>query len=187
MLNLFYLHSIGKQIYPSKTHFLTSKTSMMRSLRCTADAGKKFFGLRESHAFVSGGSLYINTPKRPGQKVLLMGGAEGIERKEPVAWTFNRKDGGKTFYTSLGHVGDFAQCSNNRGSDPPPPLQPDGSLRSNCGSAAPHVSWGRGRQTASQGPRECPRRAGSHLIAHAGPAPTHRPLSLELRSAGAYG
>ena len=78
------------------------------------DAGKDFFGLSEALRFSSGGSLYINTPVRPGQKVLLMGGAEGIERKEPVAWTYLRKDGGKTFYTSLGHVGDFAHPAFNK-------------------------------------------------------------------------
>jgi type 1 glutamine amidotransferase len=26
---------------------------------------------------------------------------------EPVSWTFTRKDGGKSFYTSLGHKDDF--------------------------------------------------------------------------------
>ncbi len=88
--------------------------SKLRTTVWTEDAGKDFLGLSEALRFSSGGSLYINTPVRPGQKVLLMGGAEGIERKEPVAWTYLRKDGGKTFYTSLGHVGDFAHPAFNK-------------------------------------------------------------------------
>ena len=46
---------------------------------------------------------------RPGQNVLLSGRVEGIDRAEPLAWTFQRPDGGKTFYTSLGHISDFEQ------------------------------------------------------------------------------
>ena len=38
--------------------------------------------------------------------VLLEGVVEG-HAPEPVAWTFRRADGGKSFYTSLGHVNDF--------------------------------------------------------------------------------
>ncbi len=63
--------------------------------------------------FESAGSLYINTPTRPGQEVLLMGGVDGVDRDEPVAWTFRRRDGGRTFYTSLGHVSDFEQAAFN--------------------------------------------------------------------------
>ena len=33
----------------------------------------------------------------------------GDKPVEPVAWTFTRKDGGRSFYTSLGHKSDFAQ------------------------------------------------------------------------------
>ncbi len=72
-----------------------------------------FLGREETLRFESGGSLYINTPTRPGQNVLLMGAVEGIDREEPLAWTFRRKDGGRTFYTSLGHVSDFEEAGFN--------------------------------------------------------------------------
>ncbi|MBB08841.1 MAG: nicotinamidase [Roseibacillus sp.] len=72
-----------------------------------------FLGNGTPLRFESGGSLYINTPTRPGQKVLLMGEVEGVDRAEPLAWTFSRSDGGRTFYTSLGHVSDFEQAGFN--------------------------------------------------------------------------
>ena len=31
------------------------------------------------------------------------------EKTEPVAWTFTRADGGRSFYTSLGHPDDFTR------------------------------------------------------------------------------
>ena len=36
-----------------------------------------------------------------------MGRAEGIEQPEPVAWVSAGPGGGRVFYTSLGHPGDF--------------------------------------------------------------------------------
>lgn len=59
--------------------------------------------------FPSGGTLYLNTPLDPKATELMRGRIEGVAQEEPVAWTFQRQDGGKTFYTSLGHKGDFAQ------------------------------------------------------------------------------
>jgi type 1 glutamine amidotransferase/nicotinamidase-related amidase len=53
------------------------------------------------------GSLYVNTPLQRNTTELLRGKCEGIEQQEPVAWTFRRADGGKTFYTSLGHPDNF--------------------------------------------------------------------------------
>ncbi len=58
--------------------------------------------------FPSGGSLYMTSPLAEGTKVLLMG-RFGEAKPEPVAWTFTRKDGGRSFYTSLGHKSDFDQ------------------------------------------------------------------------------
>lgn len=58
--------------------------------------------------FGTGGSLYVNTPLPEKSSVLLTGRAEGIDREEPVAWVLARPDGGRSFYTSLGHVDDFA-------------------------------------------------------------------------------
>lgn len=54
--------------------------------------------------FDSGGSLYKNTPIAEDTYLLLNGVTE--EHREPVAWTRLHK-GGRVFYTSLGHQGDF--------------------------------------------------------------------------------
>ena len=59
--------------------------------------------------FTSGGTLYLNTPLDPKATELMRGRIEGNDKHEPVAWTFDRKDGGRTFYTSLGHLDDFQQ------------------------------------------------------------------------------
>ena len=57
--------------------------------------------------FATGGSLYKAKPLLRNTKVLLRGAAEGVEEDQPVAWSYQRKDGGMSFYTSLGHVKDF--------------------------------------------------------------------------------
>lgn len=57
--------------------------------------------------YVSEGSLYKNTPLRPGAKPMLMGKVEG-KPAEPVAWTHEYK-GARVFYTSLGHPNDFKE------------------------------------------------------------------------------
>jgi type 1 glutamine amidotransferase/nicotinamidase-related amidase len=56
------------------------------------------------------GSLYKTAPLAPGTRVLMTGRVEG-QAEEPVAWTFIRPDGGRSFYTSLGHPHDFQQPS----------------------------------------------------------------------------
>ncbi|QDV47792.1 Trehalose utilization [Stieleria neptunia] len=56
-----------------------------------------------------GGSLYKTAPLAKGTRVLVNGSVEG-ESPEPVAWKFIRNDGGRSFYTSLGHVDDFGQA-----------------------------------------------------------------------------
>ncbi|MCO6459364.1 MAG: isochorismatase family protein [Pirellulaceae bacterium] len=56
--------------------------------------------------FAQGGSLYKNTPLAEGAVELLRAKAEG-QPDEPVAWTFQRADGGRSFYTSLGQRADF--------------------------------------------------------------------------------
>ena len=55
-----------------------------------------------------GGSLYKTAPLAAGSQILVQG-AVPDQPAEPVAWTFIRSDGGRSFYTSLGHVDDFAQ------------------------------------------------------------------------------
>jgi len=59
--------------------------------------------------FTSSGSLYKVSPLAAGTTVLLIGSVEG-QPEEPVAWTFRRADGGWSFFTSLGHVGDFEKA-----------------------------------------------------------------------------
>jgi type 1 glutamine amidotransferase len=68
--------------------------------------------LRGVTGFVSDGSLYKNTPLRPGSKPLLRGTIEG-QPPEPVAWT-HEYHGGRIFYTSLGHPNDFKNESFER-------------------------------------------------------------------------
>jgi len=60
--------------------------------------------------FTSDSSLYRNTPLRPGAVALITGNIPG-QPAEPLAWTFTRADGGRTFYTSLGGPGDFKNPS----------------------------------------------------------------------------
>jgi type 1 glutamine amidotransferase len=60
--------------------------------------------------FESEYSLYKNTPLRPGAQSLLTGEIPGKD-PEPVAWVFTRRDGGRTFYTSLGGPTDFKNDS----------------------------------------------------------------------------
>ena len=57
--------------------------------------------------FPAHGGLYQTAPLAVGTEELIRGKAAGVEREEPVAWTFNRADGGRSFYTSLGHPDDF--------------------------------------------------------------------------------
>ena len=57
--------------------------------------------------FDTGGSLYQVMPLRDGTNVLLLGRSGGREEHQPVAWTFRRSDGGRSFCTSLGDPKDF--------------------------------------------------------------------------------
>ncbi|MEO8494596.1 MAG: ThuA domain-containing protein, partial [Planctomycetota bacterium] len=56
--------------------------------------------------FQTAGSLYMTSPLATGTDVLMTGEVEG-QPNEPIAWTFRRADGGRSFYTSLGHPNDF--------------------------------------------------------------------------------
>ena len=49
------------------------------------------------------GSLYKNHPLPTTAAPLMMGHVEGHATLEPVAWTHQRPNGGRIFYTSLGH------------------------------------------------------------------------------------
>ena len=56
-----------------------------------------------------GTTLYMCLPLNPKSKILMMGRWGDKKPQEPVAWTFTRADGGKSFYTSLGGEEDFEQ------------------------------------------------------------------------------
>ncbi len=53
------------------------------------------------------GSLYVVSPLAKNATELMRGKVEGIAQQEPVTWTFQRPDGGKSVYTSLGHPDNF--------------------------------------------------------------------------------
>ncbi len=81
--------------------------SLKSTVRINADAADHpiMTGLPKE-PFPQGGSLYKTSPLVKGSTVLLWGRVDGHE-EEPVAWTFKREDGGRSFYTSMGHVADF--------------------------------------------------------------------------------
>ncbi len=58
--------------------------------------------------FVGNGSLYRSAPLAKTATALLTGSVPD-KPSEPIAWINTRRDGGKTFYTSLGHIDDFQQ------------------------------------------------------------------------------
>lgn len=60
--------------------------------------------------FTSESTLYRNTPLRAGAHALISGTIPN-QPTEPLAWTFTRADGGRTFYTSLGSPSDFQNAS----------------------------------------------------------------------------
>jgi len=57
---------------------------------------------------VGHGSLYRVSPLAGSATPLLVGSIPG-KSAEPVAWINQRVDGGKSFYTSLGHPDDFSE------------------------------------------------------------------------------
>jgi nicotinamidase-related amidase len=57
---------------------------------------------------VGNGSLYRVRPLAKSATPLLIGSVPG-KPDEPVAWINRRADGGKSFYTSLGHPDDFSE------------------------------------------------------------------------------
>ncbi len=83
--------------------------TLKASVTVASDAGSHpiLHGLDFS-GYVSGGSLYKTAPLVAGSQTLLFGKIAD-QPEEPLAWTFIRSDGGRSFYTSLGHVDDFAQ------------------------------------------------------------------------------
>lgn len=81
----------------------SSEAKHVASFLKTSNAGDS-----NATLFRSSGSLYRVAPLAPGTRVLLTGSIDG-QPAEPVAWTYIRANGGKSFYTSLGHRDDFDQ------------------------------------------------------------------------------
>jgi hypothetical protein len=65
-------------------------------------------GSARGEPLVGNGSLYRVRPLSNSAKPLLIGSIPG-KPDEPVAWINQRADGGKSFYTSLGHPDDFSE------------------------------------------------------------------------------
>lgn len=63
--------------------------------------------------FTSKMELNQVSPLQPGVVPLLTGSVEGFP-SEPVAWTWIRADGGRTFFTPLGHPEDFEHAAFQR-------------------------------------------------------------------------
>ena len=76
--------------------------------RTPAAAGNPILAGVKTQEFTTVGSLYRSLPLVDGATPLLMGQA-GTAKPEPVAWIRTRTDGGRVFYTSLGHPGDFEE------------------------------------------------------------------------------
>lgn len=87
--------------------------------------------------FQQGYSLYNVMPLAKGTTVLATAKADG-HPAEPVAWTYQRADGGRSFYTSMGHPRDFASIHFQQlllngihwavGLNQPSAVHPEGSL-----------------------------------------------------------
>ena len=81
--------------------------TLKSSVRITAEAQQHpIIQAAQPFEFEPAGSLYKTSPLLAGTRVLMEGMVAG-EAAEPLAWTFVRNDGGRSFYTSLGHPDDF--------------------------------------------------------------------------------
>ncbi len=92
------------------TNHFGNATSGPNNIVTIADTAKShpiLTGFKDGD-YHSEGTLYLTSPLAEGAHVLLTGRFSD-KPVEPVAWTFTRKDGGRSFYTSLGHKSDFAQ------------------------------------------------------------------------------
>ncbi|HIG27154.1 MAG TPA: nicotinamidase [Verrucomicrobiales bacterium] len=64
-------------------------------------------GLKSPNESSVQSSLYKTSPVSESATILMTGRVEGRQPEEPVSWSFTRADGGRSFYTSLGHPNDF--------------------------------------------------------------------------------
>ena len=64
--------------------------------------------------FAVSASLYKTGPLADTAAPLLVATADGVEESQPAAWTHQRPNGGRVFYTSLGHEEDFERLDFQR-------------------------------------------------------------------------
>jgi len=83
----------------------TSQSDAAVSPSARADDDPLLSGLRRETQILAGG-LYQFSELSPRVKPLLEGEQDG--GRQPIAWTFARADGGRSFYASLGERRDFA-------------------------------------------------------------------------------
>ena len=82
-------------------------TNQTRVFMAEGMAGHPIMNGVRSDEFPVFGSLYHSQPLAADAAPLLFGRAQDVADKEPVAWSRQRPNGGKVFYTSLGHPQDF--------------------------------------------------------------------------------
>ncbi|MDO7681679.1 MAG: ThuA domain-containing protein [Pirellulales bacterium] len=87
-------------------HYKNSLVATIQRVNPSSPSAESLLSGIKELPCTSGGSLYRVAPLEEKAEVVLEGVVEG-HAPEPVAWTFLRTDGGKSFYTSLGHVDDF--------------------------------------------------------------------------------
>jgi nicotinamidase-related amidase/type 1 glutamine amidotransferase len=89
-------------------HYGNELTAIIRraAVEPKSPAANDLYNNLPEDPFVAGGSLYKVAPVDPTANILLVGQVPG-QQPEPVAWTYRRPDGGKSFYTSLGTPADF--------------------------------------------------------------------------------
>ena len=80
--------------------------SLKATVQVTATDDHPILAAIPREAAQQGGSLYQTSPLAKGTTVLTTGTVKGAP-PEPVTWTFQRADGGRSFYSSMGHVDDF--------------------------------------------------------------------------------
>ncbi len=90
--------------YPDE---LLSQVRIAESLPASQPEHVLLTGL-SAEPFPQGGHMYKTGPLHPQAQVLCEGIVPGHD-PEPVAWTFQRADGGRSFYVALGHPQDFEQ------------------------------------------------------------------------------
>ena len=87
-------------------HYKNSLIAKIQRVKPSSTSAEFLLSGIQQLPVTSGGSLYCVSPLEEQAELVLEGVVEG-HAPEPVAWTFLRTDGGKSFYTSLGHVEDF--------------------------------------------------------------------------------